>query len=126
MAVLFAILISLAFPTMFASAQSANESSPTRVQDLSWTWPYLQVYPPPLVNEAARGPRSLYFALMMSFGGEYKSSGAIPGVQAALDEINNDPALLPGYKLHYALTNSSVRDIACSLSHVKRFNIGVQ
>lgn len=108
MAVLFAVLLSLASPTTFAFAQSANES--TR-QDLSWTWPYMQVYPPPdpPVNEAAGGPRSLYFALMMSFGGEYKSSGAIPGVQVALDKINNDSTLLPGYKLHYTLTDSQVR-----------------
>ena len=68
-------------------------------------WPYLQVYPP--VNESdARTP--LYFALMLSFGGVYTSIGALPGVQVALDYVNNHPDILPEYTLHYTLTDSQV------------------
>lgn len=67
--------------------------------------PYLQIYPP--VNEAD-GRIPLYFALVLSFGGEYKSNGAIPGVQIALDYINSEPSILPGYSLHYTLTDSQV------------------
>ena len=74
----------------------------------SWIRPYLRVYPPVSADEDAGGTKSLYFALTMSFGGIFKSSGTIPGVEAALDRINSDPTLLPGYKLHYTLTDSQV------------------
>lgn len=52
--------------------------------------------------------KSLYFGLLQSFGGEYNGSGSIPGVQLALDNINNDQVLLPGYTLHYILRDSQV------------------
>ena len=72
---------------------------------LSSPWPYLQIYPP--VNESdSRMP--LYFALMLSFGGDFKSIGALPGVQIALDYVNSQPSILPGYSLHYTLTDSQV------------------
>ena len=71
----------------------------------STPWPYLQVYP--AVNESD-GHTPLYFALMLSFGGDFKSIGALPGVQIALDYINSEPSLLPGYSLHYTLTDSQV------------------
>ena len=76
---------------------------------------YLQVYPSNDPSEEALvGIKSLYFALMMSFGGDFRSSGAVPGVQVALDQINSDPTLLPGYQLHYTLTDSQVCAIATS------------
>ena len=68
-------------------------------------WPYLQVYPP--INETD-GRTPLYFALVLSFGGDYKSIGVLPGVQIALDYINSQPSILPGYSLHYTLTDSQV------------------
>ena len=71
-------------------------------------WPYLQVYPP--VNESD-GRTPLYFALMLSFGGQFTSVGALPGVQIALDYINSQPDILPGYSLHYTLTDSQVRGV---------------
>ena len=67
--------------------------------------PYLQLYPP--VN-ASDGRTPLYFALMLSFGGDYKSIGALPGVQIALDYVNSQPSILPGYSLHYTLADSQV------------------
>ena len=52
----------------------------------------------------------LYFGLMMSFGGSFKSSGVIPGVQMALDLVNNRTSdILSGYTLHYILRDSQVR-----------------
>ena len=66
---------------------------------------YLQIYPP--VN-GSDGRTPLYFALMLSFGGDYTSIGALPGVQIALDYINRQPSILPGYSLHYTLTDSQV------------------
>lgn len=79
--------------------------------------PYLEVYPSANLSRSQLGctPQPadnrtcpLYIALMMSFGGEYDSSGVIASVQYALDQINTDPDLLPGYWLHYTLTDSQV------------------
>ena len=68
-------------------------------------WPYLQIYPP--VNESdSRTP--LFYAAVFSFGGDYTSIAALPGVQIALDYINSEPSILPGYTLHYTLMDSQV------------------
>ena len=75
-------------------------------------WPYLQVYPP--VNES-NDSTPLYFALVLSSGGQYTSIGALPGVQIALDYVNSQPDILPGYSLHYTLADSQVM---CSTPHV--------
>ena len=77
---------------------------------------YLEVYPQPVnisqsqLSCVPSGNRKcpLYIALMVSFGSEYDSRGVIPGVQLALDQINANPDLLPGYSLHYTLTDSQV------------------
>ena len=54
------------------------------------------------------GTCPLFFGLLSSLGGIYKTSGCIPAVQMALDEINKDPFLLPGYSLHYTFKDSQV------------------
>jgi len=102
----FFVLVSAVLATA-VPAQTDNESL---VDSSPSPWPYyLQVYPgTDPSGETSVGIRSLYFALMMSFGGDFQSSGAIPGVQVALDQINSDPTLLPGYQLHYTLTDSQV------------------
>ena len=61
---------------------------------------------PALPNSSSK--KALVFGLIMSFGGNIDSSGAVPGVRVALDRINNDSSLLPGYTLHYALSDSRV------------------
>ena len=72
-------------------------------------WPYLQVYPP--VNETDdRTP--LYIATTLSFTGGYVSIGALPGVQIALDYINSNRSLLPGYTLHYTFDDDQVHSYA--------------
>ena len=58
----------------------------------------------------------LFFGLLSSFGGIYRTSGCIPGVKMALDEINNDSSLLPGYVLHYTLKDSQVRNNCCIIT----------
>ena len=65
-----------------------------------------QVYPDP--EDMANGTTPLYFALMQSFSGGYVSAGGIPGLMVALDEINNNSDVLPGYSLHYTLTDNAV------------------
>ena len=69
--------------------------------------PYLQVYPEPENRDVNK--TALYFALVLSFGGQYLSSGSIPGVQVALDQINSDASILPGYELRYTLIETVVR-----------------
>ena len=50
----------------------------------------------------------LYFSLIQSFSGQYISSYSLPGLQLALDLINNDTDLLPGYSLHFVITDTPV------------------
>ena len=66
----------------------------------------LNVYPPE--DSVRSGTTPLYFALMQSFSGGYVSAGGIPGLMVALDEINNSSNVLPGYSLHYTLTDNAV------------------
>ena len=65
-----------------------------------------QVYPD--LEDAPEGTTPLYFALMQSFSGGYVSAGGIPGLMVALDEINNNSDVLPGYSLHYTLSDNGV------------------
>ena len=68
---------------------------------------YLSIYPN-ASELASNESTTLYFGLMLSLSGDDQSSGALAGVQAALDEINSRDDLLPGYSLHYTLTDSKV------------------
>ena len=69
---------------------------------------YLDVYPSPSeFNQSI----PLYFGLMLSVSGDHQSTGALAGVQAALDDINSRDDLLPGYSLHYTLTDSKVSQL---------------
>ena len=68
---------------------------------------YADVYPNVsqlLLNKTGK----LYFGLVLSLSGDQQSTGALAGVQAALDDINNRDDLIPGYSLHYTLTDSQV------------------
>ncbi len=67
---------------------------------------YLQIYPDP--EDSGNGTQHLYFGLMQSFGEFDGGGGNVQGVQVALDQINEDPAMLPGYTLHYTLSDSQV------------------
>lgn len=95
--------------------------------------PYLEVYPSTaghvyssqeqlscVPSENRRCP--LYIALTVSFGGDYISSGVIASIQYALDQINEDSSLLPGYSLHYTLTDSQVDPSVCrsTMYHISK------
>ncbi len=72
---------------------------------------YLEVYPDPNDPAVTQGRTPLYFALSQSLGGPlslFDGSGSVAGVKVALDRINSDPFLLPGYTLHYTFTDSKV------------------
>ena len=70
--------------------------------------PYLDIYPELAKIMLKNESTTLYFGLMLSLSSDDQSSGALAGVQAALDEINSRDDLLPGYSLHYTLTDSKV------------------
>ena len=72
---------------------------------------YIDVYPDPTDPEVLQGRTPLFFSMIPSLGGtlvQFDGSGGVAGVQVALDWINNDTSLLPGYTLHYTLTDSEV------------------
>ena len=82
---------------------------------------YLEVYPDPTDPEVLKGRTPLYFALIQSLGGpssQFDGSGSIAGVKVALERINNDTTLLPGYTLHYTLTDSKV--LCYDISYIQR------
>ena len=53
------------------------------------------------VRMEVNGSRSLYFSLMVSSAAGLNTSGVVPAVDQALQDINSDSAILPGYSLHY-------------------------
>ena len=65
-------------------------------------------YSTPVIAQAPAQSQRLYFGLMLSLSGDEQSSGALAGVQAALDEINSRDDLLPGYFLNFTLINVKV------------------
>ena len=65
----------------------------------------LQTYPP----TARDGTQSLYVAVMQSFSGGWVSAGGVPAIQLALDDINANDSVLPGYTLRYELTDTKVQ-----------------
>ncbi len=87
-------ILVMAIAVLTNCALATNASTPS----------YLKIYPD--VSEPSTEP--LYFALMMSFGGDFDSSSGVCGVQVALDQINANSSLLSGYTLHYVLTDSQV------------------
>lgn len=68
---------------------------------------YTEVYPDPRHQERM-GKTPLYFSLIQSLTGPLATNGTVAGVKVALDRINNDSSLLPGYSLHYMLGDSMV------------------
>ena len=48
---------------------------------------------------AADNETELYIAFITSYGMQYNSSGVVPALELALEEINNRPDVLPGYRL---------------------------
>ena len=113
----FALLFKQLLLIVIALDQSCHNGScqtflnPERIEQTEEIIKDNVFYPP--LNES-QYPNPLVFGLIMSFGGNFDSSGAIAGVRVALDRINNDTNLLPGYTLHYALSDSQVVNKASS------------
>ena len=68
------------------------------------------IYPNIVAANDSRVPLTL--GLMLAFTGDYVTLGAIPGIQLAID-IVNDGALLSGYRLQYSLSDSKVYRDMC-------------
>ena len=101
----FVVAVFLTLQCFFASSQGQNFLNPEEISRISEVISDNMFYPP--LNES-QPLKPLVFGLIMSFGGSFNSSAAIPGVRVALDRINRDTTLLPGYSLHYALSDSQV------------------
>ncbi len=69
---------------------------------------YQEVYPDPRDPAVVRGRTPLHFAYISSLGGQFDASGSVAGVKLALDMINGDSSMLPGYSLHYTFGDSIV------------------
>ena len=69
---------------------------------------FLQIANVNYFTSATQQSQHFYFGLMLSLSDDDQSSGALAGVQAALDEINSRDNLLTRYSLNFTLTNSKV------------------
>ena len=71
--------------------------------------------------QGAASKRELHFSLITAFTGSPTSSGGIPVIDFALEQINNDTRLLPNYNLRYtSILDSKVSHII-SHSCIVRF-----
>jgi hypothetical protein len=104
MATIFCLLGFLIFPSVVQTSGVYKQVYPE--VDLGHNGVNHSSYCDPSLNPNGTCP--LFIAFMISFGGAFKSNGGLPGVQIALEEINSDPQMLPGYTLHYTLKDSSV------------------
>ena len=99
-------------PATFILVLFSLPLSPSGLQGLTFDPDdYLEVYPDPRDDDMLQGRTPLYFSLIQSLGGplsQFDASGSVAGVKIALDRINNDSSLLPGYTLHYTFANSKV------------------
>ena len=50
---------------------------------------------------ASSQPKTLYFSFITAHSDQYTALGAIPAVDLALQRINSDSTILPGYMLNY-------------------------
>ena len=108
----------------FLYAGVLSQENPSHLTDSYNVGSYKHIYPPVnlSVDQQSCSPDParnltcpLFVALLMSFGGAYTSSGVVPAMQVALDQINSDPGMLPGYTLHYTLTDSQVSSLGCMI-----------
>ena len=99
------IVLFLVLQCFFTYSQCQNFLDPREIDQVEQVIVNNTFYPP---LNASQHLKPLVFGLIMSFGGNIDSSGVVSGVRVALDRINNDTSLLPGYSLHYALSDSQV------------------
>ena len=52
--------------------------------------------------------KNITFLYLTGFTGLFLTSGSIPAVEMALETINSDQSLLPGYKLQFVAKDSQV------------------
>ena len=101
--IFFALLTSISLLCSCLCVTFIDEETVKEIEEVISNYTF---YPP--LESKPDGPTPIVFGLIVSFGGSFNSSGAVPGVRVALDQINNATNLLPGYSLHYALTDSQV------------------
>ena len=69
----------------------------------------------------ASQPQNLTFMMVASFGQYgFNSSGALPAVDMALEDINSDPDILSGYNLMYDKVRDSMVSLQIIISYIYR------
>ena len=68
---------------------------------------------------ASQAHTNLTFMMIASYGQHgFNSSGALPAVDMALEDINSDPDILPGYNLMYDKVRDSMVSKLASLGKI--------
>ena len=107
------VVVFLSYLLQFSEAQESRYASEYRNL---YTGPYEHIYPPANIAENPGNctPSSntrcpLFIAAMFGFGPDtFTASGVIPAMQLAIDQINDNPNFLPGYRLHLLVKDSQV------------------
>lgn len=103
-----------------AQFSNGQESRYADVYPSLFFGPYRHIYPPADItvdpancrpNDTSTCP--IFFSAFFGFGmgGSFSSKEVVPSVQLALDQMNDDPYFLRGYRLHYILSDANVRAI---------------
>ena len=69
---------------------------------------FLLLLSPARAQDATDNRTELRIVYITSSGGEYNSSGTIPAIEIALEQINDRSDVLPDYRLKYELGDSQV------------------
>jgi len=114
---LFAVLFAVALIHLVQAQETRYRAGYAKFPDFGV---YKHVYPPFNLSQSLEdctptenSTCPLFVGAMFSFGSIFNSSGALLGIQIALDQINDNPNMLPGYKLHYAVLDSQVSRVRC-------------
>jgi len=81
-------------------------------------------------SQSEDGKVPLYVGLIQSYDpsspdAQLDSTGTIVGTEIALDHINADESMLPGYRLHYSFVGSPVRVSVHACTHERYSNVRI-
>ena len=115
--VFFSSTTCVLFLCFLVNLSRCQESRFAAVYPSLYYGPYRHIYPP---ADIAQDPADctpsqdvtcpLFISAFFGFGtgGAFSAKEVIPSVQLALDQMNDDPYFLPGYRLHYLLSDANV------------------
>ncbi len=125
------IVITILYLGSLVHLSSCQESRYENQYQNLYFGPYSHIYPPADITQdpASCTPSdsvtcplfiSAFFGL--GTGGSFSAKEVVPAVQLALDQMNDDPSFLQGYRLHYLLGDANVRwSWVCNLCYSYRY-----